>query len=89
VQGGISVRESDPDAILIFILPPSVEELERRLRGRGTDSEESVHCRLHNAQNELSLAKEYDYVVVNNNIAGAVQDIEAILSAEHHRVQKI
>jgi guanylate kinase len=89
VQGGISVRASDPDAILIFILPPSVEELERRLRGRGTDSEESVQCRLHNAQNELSLAKEYDYVVVNNTIAGAVHDIEAIISAEHHRVQKI
>lgn len=88
VQGGISIRSSDSDAILIFMLPPSIEELEKRLRGRATDSEESIQRRLRNAEHELYLAREYNYVVENDTIENAVHNIEAILVAEHHRVNK-
>ena len=79
VQGAFAVRKQRPDAVLIFIQPPSGEELERRLRNRGTESEEEIRLRLANAVREMSLADEYDEIVVNDDKEQATQDLLAII----------
>ena len=82
VQGGRSVKEARPDAILIFLLPPSDEILEARLRGRGTDDEAVILKRLANARRELESAEYYDYTVINDELDGCVSEILGILGAE-------
>ena len=79
VQGAFAVRAQRPDAVLIFIQPPSSEELERRLRERGTESEEEIRLRLANAVHEMSLADEYDEIVVNDDKEQATADLLAII----------
>lgn len=85
VQGAMKVREKVPDAILVFIMPPSLAVLEKRLRGRGTESEEVVLKRMERAKAEISLAPQYDYIVVNGELQKAVDDLSAILTAEKLR----
>ncbi len=82
VQGGRSVKTARPDAVLIFLLPPSDEILETRLRGRGTDDEEVILKRLANARRELLSAKHYDYTVVNDHLDGCVSEVLGIIGAE-------
>ena len=84
VQGAMQVREKRPDAVLIFIIPPSEEEQERRLRGRGTESEEDVGRRLEAARQELAFADDYDYCVVNDKLAEAVESVRTIIQ-DHRR----
>jgi len=86
VQGGTAVKALSPDAVLIFLQPPSLEELERRLRGRGTESDDEIAVRLINARSELAQRKYYDYGVTNNTVEGAVRAIKAILISEHCRI---
>ncbi len=74
-----------PDTVSIFILPPSLEELEHRLRGRGTEAEETVRKRLATARKELTAAEKYDYVVVNDSVDRAAEQICGILNAEKCR----
>jgi guanylate kinase len=88
VQGGLAVKKKMPDAVLIFLRPPSLEELERRLRGRGTDEEEAIARRLINARVELAQLPHYDYTVTNDTVPEAVSHIRAILLAEHCRIPK-
>ena len=88
VQGARNVKIVYPDALMIFILPPSMDELEKRLRNRKTDTEESIQSRLHNAAMEIQSVRDYDYAVVNDIIENSVRNIEAILIAEHHRIKK-
>jgi guanylate kinase len=73
------------DLVSIFILPPSHEELERRLRARAQDSEDVVACRMAKAANEISHWPEYDYVIVNNDVGRAQGQVHAILEAERAR----
>lgn len=81
VMGGINLKKLfGDDACSMFIMPPSVEELERRLRGRGTDSEEVIQKRIAKAEFELSKAPEFDYVVVNDILEDAVNEAETIIS---------
>jgi guanylate kinase len=80
VEGAMAVRERFPDCVMVFLHPGSLEELERRLRGRGTDSEESIRRRLEVATGELARASEYSYQVVNETPAQAVAEIRAILA---------
>ena len=80
VQGGLAIREKRPDAILVFIDPPSMEELERRLRTRATEDEESILLRLANARTELELGKQYDEHIVNDNLDEAVQRVIALIN---------
>ncbi len=87
VQGAAKVREKCPGAVLIFIFPPSVEELSRRLHGRHTDSEEVIEGRLRQAQIECSEIPNYDYLVVNDTVSKAAAEIMAILTAEGCRVK--
>ena len=83
VQGALQVCSKRPETIRIFIAPPSWEELERRLKGRGTDSEEKIQKRLVRAKAELQTADVYDYFVINDSVERAVREINAIMLAEH------
>ncbi len=86
VQGGLQVKKTMPDAVLIFILPPSLAELRCRLEGRGTETPEKVECRLGQALNEIKLIGEYDYYIVNKDIEEAVALAKSIMAAESARV---
>lgn len=88
VQGAAKVREKCPEAVCIFIIPPSLEELSRRLRKRNTDSEDVIAQRLAKAREECRECMKYDYLVVNDNVMSAAQQILAILEAESCRVNK-
>jgi guanylate kinase len=81
VQGGLIVKKKRPGAALVFLLPPSLEELERRLRGRGTDDEEVVRRRLENARRELAYYDRYDYLVVNEDVPPCAEDVLNIIRA--------
>ena len=85
VQGAEQVARSCPDAVSIFILPPSGTELERRLRGRHTDSEEKIRSRLLEAKRECAQAGKYGYIVVNDSADAAAREIDAIITAEKCR----
>ncbi len=89
VQGARQVRRSYPAAVLIFILPPSGEELNRRLTLRGSESKEDRIRRLENARKELSAASEFDYVVVNDDFERALAALEAVIAGEEHRVPRL
>ena len=82
VQGGEQVKKKCPDCVTIFLLPHSVEELENRLRGRGTENEETIQKRLTTAKEELKQADCYDYNVVNTDVAEAAAEIMEILRKE-------
>ena len=86
VQGAAKVRARCPDALFIFIIPPSFEELSRRLHRRNTDSEEVITGRLAKARQEFREIPKYDYLVINDKVANAVHEIEAILTAAECRV---
>jgi len=79
-QGARQVRKAKPDCITVFILPPSREELERRLRSRGTDSEAVIGRRLRDALSDMSHWDEFDYVIFNDDLDDAVADLEAVLA---------
>ena len=79
VQGGLQLMEQFPDVLSIFILPPSIEELENRLRGRGTETEEVIRQRLAEAKNELAVAQQYRFRVVNDDLNTAVNEVLDIL----------
>ena len=83
VQGGFQVREKVPNALLIFVQTPSLEELERRLRARGTDDEATIQRRLANARRELEMSKHYDVHVVNDDLDRSVDELAEILVRNH------
>ena len=85
VQGALQVRSSAPDAVLLFIAPPSMEELERRLRGRGSEGEAAIKRRLDAAVMELSHEMEYDYVFVNEDVETTVKELAACMSGSTSR----
>ena len=83
-QGALQVKSKMPEAVLIFIAPPGqgVDELEKRLRGRNTEDEETIQRRLAEAKVELERAKQYDYVVVNDDLKRAINEVEEITRKE-------
>ena len=81
-QGAEQVRRLYPESIGIFILPPSMAELERRLRARAQDSDEVIRRRLKNAEDEMTHAAEFKYAIINNNFDDARQDLRAVVRAE-------
>ena len=83
VQGAIQVTSKRPDAVRIFIAPPSWIELERRLTERGTDSKDKIQKRLLRAKVEFQTAHTYDYFVINDTVENAVKELDAIMTAEH------
>ena len=86
IQGGANIEKIFPEAALIFIMPPSFEELEKRLRGRNTDSEEAILKRLEIAKKEMDFSSHYDYVVINNTVDETVNVIVDIINKERDKI---
>jgi guanylate kinase len=86
VQGAAQVRERIPDAVTVFVLPPSYEVLEGRLRGRGQDDEASIRRRLAAAGSEIDAFERYDYAIVNDDIEACVEELKSIVRAARCRV---
>ena len=80
-QGAEQIRRSQPDCVSVFILPPSRAELERRLRGRGSDSDQVIERRLRNSRGEIAHAHDFDYILVNDVFEDALADLQAIVRA--------
>jgi guanylate kinase len=87
-QGAAQIRSLKPDAVSIFILPPSIEALEKRLRGRGQDSAEVIAKRVAAARGEISHVGEFDYVIINEEFNRAAQDLISIIRAERMRLPR-
>lgn len=87
MEGALKAKKVIPEAVLIFILPPSLAELRRRLEGRGTETFEAIEMRLSDTVGEIEYITGYDYAVVNDNIDQAVADIEKIIAAEHMNIK--
>lgn len=88
IQGALQIREAYPQAIFIFILPPTMAELRKRITGRGSETEESLQRRLGAALEEVSYIDKYDYCIINENLKEAVNRAKAIIMAEHCRVSE-
>lgn len=80
-NGAMQIRKNFPDAVLIFILPPSIKELRRRLKKRGTESDEVIEKRVSKAGGEIKQAINYDYILVNGDLQDAIDDLESIIRA--------
>lgn len=89
VQGGVQIMEAYPDAVSIFVVPPSWQEIERRLRGRKSDSDEAIEQRLRNAIEEMEYIVKYGYVVTNDTVAEAVARMEHIVLAERMKRERV
>jgi len=88
VQGGLAVKRRSPDAVLVFLLPPSREVLEQRLRGRASDTEEQIRLRLDNAMREMEFWPQYDFVLINDRLEETVAAARQILEAERRRASR-
>lgn len=88
VQGALQVKKAYPEAVFIFLLPPSMDELKNRITGRGTESKEDIDIRYENAFKELKFIHEYDYFVINDDIIKALEEIESIIIAEKAKVKR-
>ena len=88
IQGALQIKEAYPEAVFIFILPPSMSELRKRITGRGSETEESLELRLGETLNEIAYIDKYDYCVVNGELQDAVNRVTAIIMAEHSRVSE-
>ncbi|MFB5677622.1 guanylate kinase [Paenibacillus terreus] len=87
VQGALKVKEKFPEGIFIFLLPPSLDELKDRIRGRGTETQATIDHRMSVAVDEMNLMQHYDYAVVNDEIDLACKRIESIIIAEHCKIR--
>ena len=88
IQGAEQVKRKRPDVVRIYVAPPSWAELERRLIGRGTEDMEKVRSRLARGREEFSAAKDFDYFVINDTVDRAVEELRAIMTAEHCRPEE-
>lgn len=84
IQGALKVKEKFPTALLLFVMPPTVEELKRRLEGRGTESAEVIAKRLKRASEEAEGIENYDYIVINDNLEVCVQEMHSLIEAAHN-----
>ena len=80
-KGALQIKEKMPDAVLIFILPPSLEELEHRLRGRNTEDEATIQGRLHEVKREIECSKNYDYRIINDDLEKALSELEKLVKS--------
>jgi len=88
IQGALNVKKAYPDGVFVFILPPSLKELEKRITTRGTETEESLKRRLSAALEEIEQAFEYEYCIVNDQVENAVEAMEAVLKAERCLIKR-
>ena len=87
MQGALQVKKSYPKSVLIFILPPSIPELKKRLIARGTETEEQIELRTRTTIEEIKTIKDYSYFIVNDDLQKALDDARTIIRAEHLRVE--
>ncbi len=87
-QGARQVREAIPEAITVFILPPSIEELENRLKGRGQDSDETIQRRMSDALSEISHYDEYDFVIINDDFQTALSELKTVMISQRLRLDR-
>ncbi|TZE83419.1 guanylate kinase [Calorimonas adulescens] len=88
IQGAMKAREKFPDGVFIFIVPPSMDELEKRIKGRATETDEEIKLRFSKAFSELKYITKYDYIVVNDAVSEAAQKVLAIITAEKCKVER-
>ncbi|HWQ78575.1 MAG TPA: guanylate kinase [Anaerovoracaceae bacterium] len=88
IQGALQIKDTYPKGVFIFILPPSMQELRKRITGRGSETEDDINLRLGETLTEVSYIDKYDYCVVNDEIDEAVNRVAAIITAEHSRVSE-
>lgn len=88
VQGAMEIKKNFTEAVLVFLLPPTMEELKKRIINRGTETEEDINRRFKNAFKELDYVDDYDYFVINNKIEDAIADIESIIKAEKLKIRR-
>ncbi len=88
IQGALKIKEKYPDTLLLFVTPPSFEELKRRLIGRGTETPEVIHNRLCRAQEECEGIEAYDYLIINDVLETCVDQVHSILQNEHTRISR-
>jgi guanylate kinase len=88
-QGAAQLRRRDPEAVLVFIVAPSLAELEQRLRERRSDADTEIARRLARAREEIRLWREYDYLIVNRDVKEAIEQLAAIIQAERARVSRL
>lgn len=86
MQGGMLVKEQFPEAVLLFVTPPSFDELKRRLVGRGTETEEQIDKRMQRATEEVVYMDSYDYLVINDDLEQAIENVHSIIENEHLRI---
>jgi guanylate kinase len=87
VQGALKVKEKFPDTLMLFVTPPNAEELERRLRGRGTESEEVILSRLRRAKEESVYMDRYEYLLINDKLDICVEEMHHLIQAQHRKVE--
>lgn len=85
IQGALNIKKMYPDAVLLFIMPPSAEELERRLVGRGTEDEATIKARLQRASDEAKGVENYNYIVINDKVGDCVEAIHSIVNSEKRK----
>ena len=88
IQGAMKIKEKIPEALLVFVTPPTVEELERRLTGRGTETAQVIADRLARASEEAEVMGQYDYILVNDTVEECVDHLHQIIVSEHSRVSR-
>ena len=88
VQGGLQVQQKLPEAVLIFLLPPSMDELRRRLINRATDAPDEIERRLNEASNEMQQCRNYDYLVLNDDFEKAAADLRSVIVGARHRTNR-
>ena len=88
IQGAMKIKEKIPEAVLIFVTPPSIKELEERLTGRGTESQDVIHSRLMRAAEESEGMENYDYLLVNDEVDGCVERLHQIVLSEQSRARR-
>lgn len=88
IQGALKVKEKFPDTLLLFVTPPSAAELERRLRNRGTETEEVIRGRLQRAAEEAEFMDRYDYILVNDQVEDCVRRMHELIQSQHQKTER-
>ena len=88
IQGALNVKKKFPDTLLLFVTPPSAQELEHRLRGRGTETDEVIRSRLKRAVEEAEFMDHYDYILVNDDLETCVQEMHELIQAQRHKTSQ-
>ena len=88
IQGAMQVKKNNPEGVFVFIMPPSFEELKHRITSRGTESQQDILKRLHEAYKEVCSSRNYDYIVINDDVHAAAEKVRSIITAEKCKLKR-